>query len=193
LIQVHGKIDDLFCLWMLQAAYAKKIQRVERMLDSRLQHTYQLLSRPRSSLPIPSFSHRALQDVKLYDRKTLQVVDRFLTPVEIVGTGFFSLANETIASVLDISAWQTTIKEKYDDLEDSYEQLENTYSMKNQELVEWLIILVIVLSALATIMVEVNPNIWKGVSSWWHMMDVGSDIWTAISGWWHAALSSTRE
>jgi hypothetical protein len=193
LIQVHAKIDDLFCLWMLQAAYAKKIQRVERMLDSRLQQTYELLSRPRSSLPVPSFSHRALQGVKLYDRKTLQVVDRFLTPVEIVGTGFFSLANETITSVLDISAWQTTIKEKYDDLEDSYEQLQNTYSMKSQELVEWLIIVVIVLSALTPVMVEVAPNIWRAVSGLWHMVEVSPDMWTAISGWWHAALATTRE
>jgi hypothetical protein len=190
LIQVHAKIDDLFCLWMLQAAYAKKIQRVERMLDSRLQQTYQLLSRPRRFLPVPSFSHRALQDVKLYDRKTLQIVDRFLTPIEIVGTGFFSLANETITSVLDISAWQTTIKEKYDDLEDSYEQLENTYSMKNQELVEWLIILVIVFSALATVMVELNPNIRGAASGWWHMIEVSPQIWTAISDWWQAALGS---
>jgi hypothetical protein len=192
LIQVHAKIDDLLCLWMLQSAYAKKIQRVERMLDSRLQKTYQLLSRPRSFLPIPSFSHRALQDAKPYDRKTLQIVDQFLTPVEIVGTGFFSLANETITTVLDIPAWQTTIKEKYDDLEDSYEQLENTYSMKNQELVEWLIILVIVLSALATVMVEVNPDIWKAVTGWWHMV-VASPLWTTVSGWWHAGLARTRE
>jgi hypothetical protein len=192
LIQVHAKIDDLFCLWMLQAAYAKKIQRVERMIDSRLQQTYQLLSRPRSFLPVPSFSHRALQDVKPYDRKTLQVVDRFLTPVEIVGTGFFSLANETITSVFDISAWQTTIKEKYDDLEDSYEKLENAYSMKNQELVEWLIILVIVLSAVATVMVEASPNIWNAVSGLWHMIEVSPHIWTAISDWWHAALAPIR-
>jgi hypothetical protein len=193
LIQVHSKIDDLFCLWMLQAAYTKKIQRVERMLDSRLQQAYQLLSRPRSFLPVPPFSHRALQDVKLYDWKTLQVVDRFLTPVEIVGTGFFSLANETITSVLDISAWQTTIKEKYDDLENSYEQLENTYSMKNQELVEWLIIFVIVLSALTTVMVEVNPDIWMAVSGWWQTIEVNPDIWTTISGWWHATLAPAHE
>jgi hypothetical protein len=194
LIQVHAKIDDLFCLWMLQAAYAKKIQRVDSMLDWRLQQTYQLLSRPRSFLPVPSFSHRELKDVKLYDRKTLQVVERFLTPVEVVGTGFFGLANETITSVLDISAWQTTIKEKYDDLEDLYEQLENTYSMKHQELVEWLIILVIVLSAFATVMVEVNPNVWKSVCGWWNTIEeVSPRIWAAISDWWHAAFALTPQ
>jgi hypothetical protein len=88
-----------------------------------LQRTYQLLSRPRSFLPIPSFSHRALQNAKPFDHKTLQIVEQFLTPLEIVRTGFFSLANETISAVLDIAAWQAAIKEKYNDLEDSYEHL----------------------------------------------------------------------
>jgi hypothetical protein len=164
-IQVHSKIDDLFCLWMCQLAYAKKILRVETFLDAHLQQTYQLLSRPRSFLPIPSFSHGALQKAKPFDHKTLQIVEQFLTPLEIVRTGFFSLANETISGVLDIAAWQATIKEKYDDLEDSYEHLENTYSMKNQELVEWLIILVIVLSALLTVLIEVRPQIWTPIYS----------------------------
>jgi hypothetical protein len=164
LIQVHSKIDDLFCLWMCQLAYAKKIQHVETFLDARLQRTYQLLSRPRSPLPFPSFSHGALQKAKPFDHKTLEIVEQFLTPLEIVRTGFFSLANETIGDVLDIAAWQATIKDKYNDLEDSYEHLENTYSMKNQERVEWLIILVIVLSALLT-MIEVSPQILTSIYS----------------------------
>jgi hypothetical protein len=162
LIQVNSKIDDLFCLWMFQLAYAKKIQHVETFLDARLQRTYQLLSRPRSFLPIPSFSHRALQHAKPFDQKTLKIVDRFLTPLEIVRTGFFSLANETISDVLDVPAWQAAVKEKYSDLEDSYEHLENIYSLKNQEFVEWLIILVIILSALLTVTAEVAPQIWTG-------------------------------
>jgi hypothetical protein len=165
LIQVNNKIDDLFCLWMYQLAYVKKIQRVETFLDTRLQQTYQLLSRPLRGLPIASFSHNALQKAKPFDQKTLQIVERFLTPLEIVRTGFFSLANETISDVLDVAAWQTTIKEKYNDLEDSYEHLEKTYSMKHQELVEWLIIVVIVLSALLTVMTEVGPQIWTTIYS----------------------------
>jgi hypothetical protein len=79
-------------------------------------------------------------------------VEQFLTPLEIAKTGFFSLAHETISKVLDIPAWQATIKEKYSDLEDSYEHLENVYTMKKQELVEWLIILVIILSGWITVM-----------------------------------------
>jgi hypothetical protein len=152
LIQVDGKIDDLFCLWMFQSAYAKKLLRVESFLDARLQQTYQLLSRPRSFLPTSSFSHGALQAANPFDQKTLQIVEQFLTPLEIAKTGFFSLAYETISDVLDISAWQATIKEKYNDLEDSYEHLENVYIMKKQELVEWLIILVIIFSAWVTVM-----------------------------------------
>jgi hypothetical protein len=149
LIQVHAKIDDLFCLWMLQLAYAKKILHVEAFLDARLQQTYRLLSRPRSFLPIPSFTHSALQGANPFDQHTLQVVEQFLTPLEITRIGFFSLANETISGVLDIDGWQATIKDKYADLEESYEHLENMYAMKNQELVEWLIILVIILSTVA--------------------------------------------
>ncbi|HTV36325.1 MAG TPA: hypothetical protein VMF12_07820 [Xanthobacteraceae bacterium] len=183
-IQVHPKIDDLFCLWLLQSAYAKKSQRVEAFLDARLQGTYQLLSRPRSFLPLAPFSHSALQRAKPFDGKTLQIVEQFLTPFEIIGTGFFSLANETITDVLDIDAWQTTIKEKYGDLEDSYEHLENSYSMKNQELVEWLIIIVIILSALLTVTVEVDPHIWTAVSGFWK---------STVSGWWHAGPAPTHD
>jgi uncharacterized Rmd1/YagE family protein len=89
-------------------------------------------------------------------------VDRFLTPLEIVRPGFFSLANEKISDVLDVSAWQAVVKDKYSDLEDSYEHLENIYSLKNQEFVEWLIILVIILSAALTITVELAPQILTG-------------------------------
>jgi hypothetical protein len=149
LIQVHAKIDDLFCLWMFQTAYVKKLGHVEAFLEAHMQRTYQLLARPRRLLPIQSFSHRALRAASPFDRHTIQVVEQFLTPLEIARTGFFSLANESISNVLDVAAWQAAIKEKYDDLEGSYEHLENTYSMKNQELVEWLIILVIILSTLA--------------------------------------------
>jgi hypothetical protein len=151
-IQVDAKIDDLFCLWMFQSAYAKKIMHAETFLDVRLQQTYQLLSRPRSFLPTSSFSHRALQKVNPFDRQTLQIVEQFLTPLELAGTGFFSLAQETINNVLDVAAWQTTIKEKYNDLEESYEHLENVYSIKKQELGEWLIILVIILTGWVTVM-----------------------------------------
>jgi hypothetical protein len=136
---------------MFQSAYAKKILRVETFLDARLQRTYQLLSRPRSFFPTSSFSHRALQEANPFDQQTLQIVEQFLTPLEIAGTGFFSLAQETISDVLDVAAWQATIKEKYDDLENSYEHLENIYIMKKQELVEWLIILVIIISGWATV------------------------------------------
>jgi hypothetical protein len=151
LIQVHAKIDDLFCLWMFQSAYAKKILHVEAFLDARLQRTYQLLSRPRSFLPTFSFSHSALQKVNPFDQETLQIVEQFLTPLEIAGTGFFSLAHETIGNVLEVAAWQATIKEKYDDLEGSYEHLENIYTLKQQELAEWLIILAIIITGLITV------------------------------------------
>jgi hypothetical protein len=147
LIEVNSKLDDLFCLWLFQLAFANKSLEVEKFLDERLRKTYELLARPRSFLPVPSFSHRALREANPFDAQTLQIVDQFLTPMEISGTGFFSLANDTIRTVLDIDGWQTFIKEKYDDLEDSYQHLEDIYSLKNQEFIEWLIILFLVLSS----------------------------------------------
>ncbi len=146
LIQVHNKIDDLFCLWMFQLAYANKIPAIESFLNERLQRTFQLLSRPRSFLPVPAFSHDELQEANPYDEKTLQTAEQFSTPLEIAGVGFFSQANETIRDVLDLGAWHGSVKEKYDDLEGSYEHLENLYSLKSQEMMEWLIILAIIVT-----------------------------------------------
>jgi hypothetical protein len=165
-IQVNSKIDDLFCLWMFQSAYTKKIQHVEAFLDVRLQQTYKLLSRPHTFLPFPSFSHGALQKAKPFDQKTLQIVEQYLTPLEIVRTGFFNLANEAISNVLDVASWHDTVKEKYSDLEDSYEHLENAYSLKHQEFMEWLIIFVIILSAVLTVSVELAPQIWTWPLRW---------------------------
>ena len=145
-IQVNTAIDDLFCLWIYQCAYVRKNAVLERFLDKQLQQTYKLLTRPRRLLPLPSFSHSELQSANPYKEHNLETVEKISLPLEIFGVGFFSLANEAISEVLDIGAWQNAIKEKYDDIENSFEQLENGYFSKNQELLEWLIILVILLS-----------------------------------------------
>lgn len=150
-IQVNTAIDDLLCLWIYQCAYVQKNAVLEGFLTKRLEQNYELLTRRRHLFPLASFSHRELQSANPFMEHTLETVENVYLPLEIFGVGFFSLANEAIGQVLDISAWQNVIKEQYDDLEDSFERLENIYAFKNQELLEWLIIFVIVLSVVISL------------------------------------------
>jgi hypothetical protein len=150
-IQVNTAIDDLLCLWIYQCAYVRKNAILEGFLDKRLQQTYKLLTRPRHLIPLSSFSHSELQSANPFMEHTLETVENISLPLEIFGVGFFSLANDAIGKVLEVGDWQNAIKEKYDDLENSFEHLENIYAFKNQQLLEWLIVLVIVLSVVITL------------------------------------------